>query len=1134
MPPTVDHEQPYELPSHSPAAVPVFASDAPFHPHLPKPLRHPKTAPTRSPTSRPAAAPPLAASNRADGPRPPYPRSPSAASIARLPGLSVHPQMLPSHPAALPNMYDSTASTSEGGAGSSDDEPGVGHSYMSERRRREEARARRRAKHASSSTTTSLNGALNGSIGRQKAESVGRRADAPQLGTSSRRIELKGVGIEATGKMPTVFGQEGLGLVVGLADADYQAVVDDASLPPLNSRSVVRSTYSSSLGSAVPSPALSASPFPTHSRTSSHHLRETSEPAITFQSPRPVPSAAPPSPHAHFLPSQLPQETRDHSQSRQIERAGSVALQPDHIVFPTTLSPESPASTSVSRRPSSTFSFSGAAVPCSSPTTSVSTQASKRNSIRLTPGSPRARSPRRAAGPTTIVGDILAQQEPSRLYFPPPPKSRTSIASPDPPVVSSGLPNVLPSPAPSTSSKLYFPPPPRALGDSGSEQPFSPVSSTFPSRVRQSSVHSASSAPSSHRTAFPSAPIPPSPATSTFSVGPFPPPPSYSPHARFLSRVPQSASDFPVSPSYGSTLSAMSTNSVEPVFPTLGAQLHADGVVRASAASRRVSPAPWEDGERDAGDELDRMMRAQRRTASDEEGKAHSPRERAKEKERKRKSIYQELIRAQGTDMPPLPTSPQGQHEDLDSFQRELFARDTVKKSLGTGLLSEQPSLPPSEAGDERDEDLDSVENLGLTSSSTSSDISTLPSFPDVPTHAYQLVTPSPPSGSFDDHDEVEVVLSQHSSTEATARSIAGNGSPRKQLHRLSMSSSGQSLYEDASEDSSATTQEETSPPRLEMARQQTSLWVLDTLASTIDGSGRKLNDIGEEEEEAEEILQLPVHSAPVTPLAPTFPSISTPPFASKLVFPSPASTQALPNPPPSPTLSQGSYSTSSSAAAVSYTLPRRADPTSSATSLPLPNTTSSSTGSKSKLKLPKKLGALFGSSSSPSYNAAALGIRGHGISSRDIARLTRPNPEGGLTGAAPQQQHQILAGQQPRTSLDWDAHTRSTSFSSGSFGAAGAGAGRSFPLVGGAPSSVPSTPTFAPPEFRVTPPSGRPSLSSEQLSLGSSAGAGRGEPLDDGAGKLADLLSRFEKEEKERIRGIATARSKNPAVGVV
>ncbi|GAA5926370.1 hypothetical protein JCM1841_006996 [Sporobolomyces salmonicolor] len=1130
MAPTVADEQPCELASHSPAAVPVFASDASFNTHLPKPLRHPKPAPTRSPTSRPAAAPPLADSNRADGPRVPYPRSPSAASTARLSGFSAHTQMLPSHPAALPNMYDSTASTSEGGAGSSDEEPGVGHSYMSERRRREEARARRRAKHASS-TTASLTGALNGSIGRKKAESVGQRAGVPPLGTSSRRVELKGVGIEATGNtMPTVFGQEGLGLVVGLADADYQASVDDASLPPLNSRSVLASTYSSSLGSAVPSPALSASAFPTHSRNSSHHLRETSEPAITFQSSFPVPFTAPHSPHAHFLPSQLPQETRVHSQSRQIERTGSVALQPDHIIFPTTLSPESPASTSISRRPSSTFSFSGAAVPCSSPTTSVSTQASKRNSIRLTPGSPRARSPRRAAGPTTIVGDMLIQQEPSRLYFPPPPsKPRTSIASPDPPVVSSGSPNVFPSPAQSTSSKLYFPPAPRAPGDSGSEQPFSPVSSTFPSRGRQSSAHSASSAPSSHRTVFPSAPIPPSPATSTFSVGPFPPPPSHSPHARFLSRLPQSAADFPASPSYSSTLSAMSTNSIEPVFPTLGAQLHADGVVRASAASRRVSPAPWEDAGRNAGDELDRMMRAQRRTASDEEGKVPSQRERAKEKERKRKSIYQELIRAQGQAMPPLPTSPQGQHEDLDSFQRELFARDTVKKSLGSGLLSEQPSLPPSEVGDERDEDLDSVENLGLTSSSTSSDISTLPSFPDVPTHAYQPVTPSPPPGSYDNHDEVEVVLSQHSSTEATVRPI-GKTSPRKQLHRLSMSSSGHSLYEDASEDSSATTQEETSPPRLEMARQQTSLWVLDTLASTVDGSGRKLNDIGEEEEEAEEILQLPVHSPPATPLAPTFPSISTPPFASKLVFPSPASSQALPNPPPSPTLSQGSYSTSSSVAAVSFILPRRAEPTSSATSLPLPNTTtgSSSSSSKSKLKLPKKLGALFGSS--PSYNAAALGIRGHGISSRDIARLTRPDPEGGFPGAAVQhQQHQILAGQQkPRASLDWDARSRSTSFSSGG--------PRPFPLVGsGAPASVPSTPTFPTPEFRVTPPSGRPSLSSEQLSLSSvGGGGGRAEPLDAGAGKLADLLSRFEKEEKERIRGIATARSKHSAVGVI
>lgn len=252
------------------------------------------------------------------------------------------------------------------------------------------------------------------------------------------------------------------------------------------------------------------------------------------------------------------------------------------------------------------------------------------------------------------------------------------------------------------------------------------------------------------------------------------------------------------------------------------------------------------------------MMAAQVRSDINEEGgDLNEARFREREKERKRRNIYNELIRTR--------TSQSLEQEgELDSFQRELLARDTVKKSLGTKLMSEEPNRTASEASEEED-----AESNGITpSTSASSDISTLPPFPDVPTHTYQLPTStSCQSGAtLDDQDQVEVVLSSASSAASpitptfsySYHPTTPPSNPLKQSHRVSLTSStsDKSHYEDAQEEPSSRVSEDAGPrpePRLELSKQQTSLWVLDTLASAAaESSTRPLSDIGETEEPEE------------------------------------------------------------------------------------------------------------------------------------------------------------------------------------------------------------------------------------------------------------------------------------------
>ncbi|GAA6015642.1 hypothetical protein JCM11491_007181 [Sporobolomyces phaffii] len=1022
-------------------------------------------------------------------------------------------QMLPSHPSALPHFYGSEASASG-------DESADGHAandratYAVEKKRREEARQRRRAKQGSVSSSIPSREIA----GQTPTASPAKRSQGGQHHATENSEGHSGIR-QGDGAM-----LEGLGFE-GLPGTDYQVLVDEAAYQSHPVRQNYTTTYSSSLGSAVPSPSQSASPFssrpPRRSRQASEASHVTEDQQDT---PRIMVNEVPAIEEAELNRVRFGSVSGESIRERRSRRrpiTTSIPLESDHIVFPETLPPSfPPQSNSQPVTPVSPTFFTRRSVPPSPSHTgppsvvslhhgigsygssagSIASQSSiqlvlddpiptsprfntpsgrstrsrgrsnSSNSIedspapldpQFTPNSRSARHARRPTGPTTIVGEMLTQQEPGRLYFPSPsPKRAGSTASSErsPPlsIISSVFPSrprpashlsAAVSPATSYSSQLAFPPPPAS------------------SKPTQSLV-------------FPSAPAPSSPprfGRSRYAQRSFPSSPQAS---------------LPNSPSFASTLSSMSVQSVEqPVFPTLGAQLAPDGLVRSGITPRRVSGTPWERSAAEAaqGDELDRMMAAQMRTSGDDAGgDVTDAKFREREKERKRRNIYNELIRSKTSDSIGAP------EEELDSFQRELLARDTVKKSLGAKLMSEEPSRPTSDASEEEDAD-----STGITpSTSASSDMSTLPPFPDVPTHTYHVpASTSYHSGiTVEDPDQVEVVLSSASSaapspiTPTFSYSYHPTTPPSKrQSHRVSLASStsDKSHYEDAQEEPTARVSEDggsrNAEPRLELAKQQTSLWVLDTLASAVTESpSRPLSDIGETEEPEEVVKDTsPVASDPVEAVVP--PSARSSTFSIPTQSPSMAAVQRC----HSPTLSQGSRSTASSAP-VSYTAPKRL-PVASA--MPL----------KSKSTFGKKLGAFFGGGQQ--YNAAALGLRSSGISSRDVVSLQRPS------SSDKQQSYRspaTLASKPPsefsshtRASSS-GSHTRSHSHSSSTFSA--------FPPIPTTPSSF-SNATFASPRV------GGPASSSSAA-----------EP-DNGAHKLADLLSKFEQEDKARFKGIAESR---------
>ncbi|BGP14637.1 hypothetical protein JCM10213_001652 [Rhodosporidiobolus nylandii] len=1064
---------------------------------------------------------------------------------------------LPSHPANLPQLYDSTASTTEDDAGSGSDVDGdevrsVAASLLLERRRREEAKGTRRRAKAPRSGASSPVAARSTSTGMALGRTPSQELPARE---SSRQ------------KMPTIEGRDGLGFVIeGLGGTDYEVAVEEGYGRPAFPR---ERTYTSSLGSAV-SANSSPNASPAFIRTA-QRLAVTHEAAISFDDP----SRLPP-PHAHFLPAQAAENHVRFEQSTKRERRhrersvdGQVALQPEHIVFPdiSSASLSSPESRRASAAASSLSSTHRA--PFSTPATSGAPSPRLSSPV---PAAPRARSPRLPAGPSTLVGEGMSARSssPSKLYFPsrPPQPKSPAMSVPSSPAPSNSPSSLVfpsrpqqktatrtaPSPIMSTASKLHFPSP----------SPAAAATSTFPARSRQPSGSSVGPFPArvQHRPARSTphaspASVFPSPAPA-HTAGPFPPPPVTSPQARYLARaastaLPPSTTSTPVIPVSPSFVSAISV--AEPVFPSLGAQLAEDGIVRAGVASRRVSKAPWEvpagahqEADSDDGDELDRMMRAQRRGTS----APGRDRQVAKQREQKRKSIHAELLKPARmppnlSDLPPLPTSP-AQVQD-EAFHRLLLEADTVKKSLGEALLSDSlsPRRPSAVHQDpyvdvvvlgdsESDADI-SLDNGMTPSSSTSSEIS-LPSFPDVPSHRLNAAYLPPARGfshrraSASDGDErletleedaidahavasprpykpSGLVLSQDFAEEPVsdcATAVAKDVKKSLSLH----SDSEKSQFHDAVEelayahsqsaDSASAKGLQEVPlapvqvPALELARQQTSQWVLDTLASG-DGAGRSLNDIGEEEEEEVEAIRrsrlfgavpdLPptpaspstsASSLPFTPLISSFPPIPQPSSShsagsarrraasgsAAAVPPSPA----LPQRSASPAPSAGSRSSANSSAAVSYTMPQRRGPTSSGGYV------------KPKSTLGKKIGSLFSSNGS--------GSTAGGISSRDIV-----------------------------------VSPRATSFSP------------AFDPF--APTGGPDTRTSISASMGIS--SSRPTLSSSvNSSLADPHGGGETEhenrlaatprpPAASGADGLSDLLSRFEREEKERIRGIAHAR---------
>ncbi|KAL8283963.1 hypothetical protein RQP46_005076 [Phenoliferia psychrophenolica] len=275
-------------------------------------------------------------------------------------------------------------------------------------------------------------------------------------------------------------------------------------------------------------------------------------------------------------------------------------------------------------------------------------------------------------------------------------------------------------------------------------------------------------------------------------------------------------------------------------LPTRGVgHVGADGLVKSEVGSRRISAAPWEEEEEEArssgpkdeegdeykGDALDRMMDAQ-----NVGGEGMSP----EEHERKRLEIAAVL------DAPVAPTN-----------------------RFGLGFSSWRSRAP---------------EPISSTSTDNSHPTPAYPS----PTRARLAPTPLPLNF---------VPLVQRRSLEVP-RSPASPTAP-DMLRRNSATfsdASGFSEYEDAraetpvlsftdtpSEHEESEVDEDDLPapcpaPLLAFSKQQTSLWVLDTLASVggSDEAGNRMSVIGEEEEEGDEDLppRTTPHRKRTTPLS--------------------------------------------------------------------------------------------------------------------------------------------------------------------------------------------------------------------------------------------------------------------------
>jgi len=199
--------------SHGRAASPALSSGS--QTSLARPPRSPNrprgspllSTPTTSPrlVAAPALVPPRSApaadapTHTASSSKHSHP-TPSLADLPLEPAAPI--RVLPTHPATLPYMWDSTASTTDEADteldSTFDGEAGAGAALLAERRRREEAKvARRRVKHDAPS-------------GRSRAAAqapahVPGRASLDTAAAVTHAMQLKG-------QMPLVEGRRGLGL----------------------------------------------------------------------------------------------------------------------------------------------------------------------------------------------------------------------------------------------------------------------------------------------------------------------------------------------------------------------------------------------------------------------------------------------------------------------------------------------------------------------------------------------------------------------------------------------------------------------------------------------------------------------------------------------------------------------------------------------------------------------------------------------------------------------------------------------------------------------------------------------------------------------------------------------------------
>ncbi|GAA5899936.1 hypothetical protein JCM8208_005546 [Rhodotorula glutinis] len=988
-------------------------------------------------------------------------------------------RVLPTHPAALPYMWDSTASVTDDADteldSASDGDAGAGAALLAERRRREEVKvARRRAKHDAPSGRSRTAGPV-------PAHAPGRAS----LDTAAAVTHA----LQLSGQMPLGEGRRGLGFAFSDKDGGSE---HPSSHPRRSSRSApdTRSARRPSARFTVTEDATIA--LETDSTTSTTRR-------VRFEQPYRPPG-------------------RERSSS-----GGTIALQPEHIVFPDALPPPTTPTLSVttprsggSRRSSAASSsmFSPVSGALSSPPTSLAPS----------PASPRPRSPRRASGPVVLPVELQAPRSAARIYFPSGSARPASIRSYDIPSPAlsqaSFSSNVFPSrPRDKTSSTVatspvppsphhYFPSP----APSSARQPIFPSPSprtqfetAAPFPVRQP-AHSTTSSPRPDSTF----------ASARTSRSPFPPPPQHSPQARYLA----SHADAPVA------AGAMSPSSVE----------RSSALAPLDSARRRSQSAPWEAPAMpshlvdagDAGDELDRMMRAQRRADLDERATSTA-------RDERRRNIQAELLGyavaagvkgeqdSLGVLVSKEPLSPQ----DL-AFDRALLEAEPKRKSLGVSLLSDEvetrrwsstPTITPETAhlsahsanpssaalrrvGSEGVESdggsltasapLDN--GLNTSVSSTSSDLSSLPSFPDVPHHHLAPPVPAFPAQYEHFPRVVGKPVAAVAGPVATdrARSVSTGASSANRLSLLS--ETGVSVYEDAP----------SSPPAAPVAassegdaQQHTREWVEGLSGGT--ARRRSLGDIGEEPELDD---QTPMSSPPLANV--------TPPRPAALVFPSPtrSSTSARP-------LERGLLPSSSSHYSLALDLHRTHSPAASFRSAAGSSSAASaavsyvatSNGSpraaqqgyfKPKLSLGKKLGALFGSGASSGSSTAGLG-RSAGIGSQDVlplgapGELEPPSPAAGL-GAG------------------WAPHERERSAASASTASL---------------ATVPPSPTVSSGPSARAPSSFAGSASGERVPSTTSHGNAASASASASAG-LDALLVRFEQEDKERFRGIAAARAQD------